>query len=299
MRSVIIVVQLCPDEAVYKELRKNVDKDNFDLDQDPSPLKGSDIQIKHNISPDNFEAMTTALRTALQDKPLPPPLPDDEDEMTLVLADNMQRMTFDPTEFRFFGKSSGAMLISTALELKNVYNGTTNPEPSNPFPLHRRRKEFWTLQPVSAANGSICVVLTIYPSPQWEQKKKAEQLPQKYSFPEPGLMDDLIELYFERVNLYLPLLHRPTFKKLVEDCLHHENDGFACVLLLVCAVGSRASDDPRVLLDDSESHHSAGWKWFDQVQMMRRSLLSPPTLYDLQFYCVSLSIICFNVSSRS
>ena len=42
------------------------------------------------------------------------------------------------------------------------------------------------------------------------------------------------------------------------------------------------------LLDGEESLHSAGWQWFEQVQMVKKSLLAPPSLYDLQFYCVSI-----------
>jgi hypothetical protein len=57
-------------------------------------------------------------------------------------------------------------------------------------------------------------------------------------------------------------------------------------VLLVAAVGARFSDDPRVALPGTDALHSAGWAWFNQVQMVRRSLFSPPSLYDLQIYCV-------------
>ena len=101
-------------------------------------------------------------------------------------------------------------------------------------------------------------------------------------------MPSLCDLYFKNVNLYLPLLHRPTFEKLVAEGTHLENDSFASTLLLVCAIGSRFTEDRRVLLDGEDSFHSAGWKWFEQVQMVKKSLLAPPSLYDLQFYCVSI-----------
>jgi hypothetical protein len=68
---------------------------------------------------------------------------------------------------------------------------------------------------------------------------------------------------------------------------------FAAVVMLVCAVASRYSNDPRVLLDGVDSWHSCGWKYFDQVQVVRKSLLAPPTLYDLQFYCVSTQFQVF------
>jgi hypothetical protein len=97
----------------------------------------------------------------------------------------------------------------------------------------------------------------------------------------------LVDLYFINMNSFLPLLHRPTFEKALREGVHHRDDGFAAVVLLVSAVGSRFSDDPRVILEGTNSPHSAGWSWFHQVQMVRRSLFSPPSLYDLQVYCVS------------
>lgn len=76
------------------------------------------------------------------------------------------------------------------------------------------------------------------------------------------------------------------FEKSLTDNLHFRDDGFGAVLLLVAAVGARFSDDPRVALPGTDALHSAGWAWFNQVQMVRRSLFSPPSLYDLQIYCV-------------
>lgn len=110
-----------------------------------------------------------------------------------------------------------------------------------------------------------------------------------YAFPPEDLIADLAGLYFSNSNCYLPLLHRPTFTGSVAEGLHHRNDMFAATVLLVCAVGSRWSNDPRVFLDDTNARHSCGWKWFDQVLLFaRKSLLAPPTLYDLQCHCVRL-----------
>ena len=107
-----------------------------------------------------------------------------------------------------------------------------------------------------------------------------------YNFPDDDLALELIDLYFANINLYLPLLHRPSFQKSVTEGLHHVDDRFASIYLLVCAIGARYSDDRRVLLDGVESLHSCGWRWFNQVQMVKKSFICPPTLYDLQFYCV-------------
>lgn len=83
---------------------------------------------------------------------------------------------------------------------------------------------------------------------------------------------------------------------MVREGLHHKDSAFAGVYLLVCAVGARYSSDNRVKLDGSDSLHSSGWKWFEQVQMVKKSLLSPPTLFDLQTYCVSFPLSFLHLS---
>jgi hypothetical protein len=113
---------------------------------------------------------------------------------------------------------------------------------------------------------------------------------QKFNFPEPDLLRKLLDAYFTHVHPFSPLLHRPTFEKAVAEDHHLTDAGFGSVVLLVCAIGARDVNDPRVLLEDAWSH-SAGWKWFNQVQMVRKSLLAPPRLYDLQIYCVSFPSI--------
>ena len=42
--------------------------------------------------------------------------------------------------------------------------------------------------------------------------------------------------------------------------MHLEDEGFAALLLLVCAVGAKLSPDPRVLADGTDNWHSAGWR---------------------------------------
>ena len=113
----------------------------------------------------------------------------------------------------------------------------------------------------------------------------------QYTFPDLDLALHCIDLYFKYSNLYLPLLHRPTFDKYVKEGLYRTDGGFAPVFLLVCAVGARYSDNPLVRLDGVDSHYSAGWKWFEQVQITKRSLLTPATLFDVQLYCVSPALL--------
>ncbi|KAF9009903.1 hypothetical protein BDQ17DRAFT_1347115 [Cyathus striatus] len=67
---------------------------------------------------------------------------------------------------------------------------------------------------------------------QWELEI-AEVASARYNFPPRDLMDELVDAYFEHVNLVLPLLHRPTFKRSIEEGLYLRDDGFGGVVLLV------------------------------------------------------------------
>lgn len=107
----------------------------------------------------------------------------------------------------------------------------------------------------------------------------------------------LVDLFFEHINLFTPLLHRPTFEKGLQSGLHYRDSGFATVVLLVCATASRHSTDPRVLAGPSTATRSCGWKWYNQVELLSSSLMTPATLYDLQAYCASLSFFSLDVTS--
>lgn len=109
-----------------------------------------------------------------------------------------------------------------------------------------------------------------------------------FDFPPDDLIPTLTRSYFSWYNTYLPLLHRPTFDRAVSEGLHLRDQGFASVLLLVCALGSRFSDDPRVLIPEYDDCHSAGWHWFHQASSAFQLVnYAPPRLYDLQITCVS------------
>jgi hypothetical protein len=100
-----------------------------------------------------------------------------------------------------------------------------------------------------------------------------------FCFPEPDLFDSLIDAYFIHVNAFLPLLHRSAFEKSLADSLHFHDEGFGATALLVCAIGCRFSDDPRI---------PTSWELFNQVGRLHRPLFSPQTIYDLQVHAVSI-----------
>lgn len=200
----------------------------------------------------------------------PADLSHDDDFAHVMLADEMRRLAMDtPEKNRFFGKSSGVMLVHAAMELK--HNLTGGPDDTGLGVLSSMREEFWKVRP-------------------WERSGYETQKV-RLDFPEPDLLEALIKLYFEEVNIILPLLHRPTFEREVAEGLHFKDNTFGANVLLVCAVASRYSDDPRILLDGYTSWHSGGWKWYRQVQNLMRSYLEPPTLHELQYYCLSVMFL--------
>jgi hypothetical protein len=71
----------------------------------------------------------------------------DDDFIQLSLADSLKKLAIDPIHHRFFGKSSGVMLIQTAIDLKNHYTGNDNEDKKEI--LGHARAEFWKMRPVS------------------------------------------------------------------------------------------------------------------------------------------------------
>ncbi|KII84068.1 hypothetical protein PLICRDRAFT_367695 [Plicaturopsis crispa FD-325 SS-3] len=163
---------------------------------------------------------------------------------------------------RCLGRSSGVTLIHHVQEMK-----LTHSDANHERPLPHIRHRFWRQNP-------------------WQQYAP---LPERrdFFFPESDLLAALVDLYFDRLNIYFPLLHRPTFERGVADGQHLLDDGFGATVLLVCALGSRYSSDPRVFLVYNETDlNSAGWKWFNQVQH-RSSIYAPLSVHELQVICLS------------
>ena len=105
-------------------------------------------------------------------------------------------------------------------------------------------------------------------------------------FPELSLMRHLLDTYFEIHNIILPILHRPTFERSLADQLHERNESFGAVVLLMCAIACRYSDDPRVTHPIITSTSNTGWNLFNQVDGLRRTRLFGHQLYDAQVYAV-------------
>ncbi|KAJ6552571.1 fungal-specific transcription factor domain-containing protein [Mycena vulgaris] len=241
------------------------------------------------------------LRMALRSVTAPPKPPHAEDLLHLELARKFQKLSVeDPPGPQFIGKSSGALLVKAAIDLKAEVNrgelragrhehGSGDGEPG--IPWTSRRLQYWTSKPVSVA---------IQRHDETHPDNQVEKTKQAYSFPPPDLTVHLIDLYFVHVNVYLPLLHRPTLERGVAAGLHQRDDGFAAILLLVCAVASRWSNDPRVMAPGGTQgvgeskpggRLACGWGWFEQVPMVGTHLFGQAKLYDLQCCCLAVQFL--------
>lgn len=159
------------------------------------------------------------------------------------------------------------MMVLMAWELKKLYN--VLPPSQNSPPMYRTiRPEVW--------HPSI-----------WEKQAGAIQRRSHFMFPAPDLMSQMVSLYFQEVNIYLPVLHRPTFEHSVETHLHLRDDSFARIVLVVCAIGSRWSKDERVFPEEkTRTNQSRGWVWFNNAHEQRLAYATMASLYDLQFSAV-------------
>ncbi|KDQ57491.1 hypothetical protein JAAARDRAFT_58100 [Jaapia argillacea MUCL 33604] len=156
----------------------------------------------------------------------------------------------------------------------------------------KRRPEFWITPPWEQAWDGC----------HYDHPSKISQiLPD--AFPPPDLAQSLIDLYFHHSNTQFPLLHRPTFERQWASGLHTRDVWFACLSMSLFAVGSRWSDDERVLSDglsvgpsgsegqpppdESRKWHRAGWKYFNASMTTlykRKSILTPACLFEIQTY---------------
>ncbi|KAL0060683.1 Gypsy retrotransposon integrase-like protein 1 [Marasmius tenuissimus] len=190
---------------------------------------------------------------------------DDEDLSHIEISSRLESLSLTISGL-FFGSSSSFALTRDAHGAKQEITGQDDFEVLR----HKKRDYFWR-------------------TPPWEQEiTSTDKL--SFSFPENSLLVSLISLYFHHVNIHLPVLHEPTFRKNVVEGLHYRNSHFGAVVLAVCAIGARYSDDPQVF---SVPGHppSAGWKWFEQIHPIRRSMFETPCLYELQWHCLMANYV--------
>ncbi|THU77983.1 hypothetical protein K435DRAFT_845954 [Dendrothele bispora CBS 962.96] len=121
-----------------------------------------------------------------------------------------------------------------------------------------------------------------------------------YTFPSPTHLHSLIITYFTQYNVYLPLLHRPTFERAVfEEELHLRDKTFGALVLVVCAIATcgsggqgveeEAEDDVerRTRQGEREGRRKGlGWEWLQQIPIERFVFGQPISLHLMQMLCL-------------
>ncbi|KAJ4490586.1 fungal-specific transcription factor domain-containing protein [Lentinula aciculospora] len=192
---------------------------------------------------------------------------DDAEAESLVLQ--VQSLSLDNELYnRHVGKSSHYMLLQTALNIRDEAGAGSK----GIISVGTKRSEFWTRA-------------------SWH-RFPPEPVDPPYIFPEPDLLRTLLNLYFDKHHPVYPLLHRSSFERHVYiENLHLTDQRLGAVVLAVCALGSRLTDDPRTFYTGSQDLRSAGWKYFGQIRLVRTNFTEPLSLYDVQLYALTVVFV--------
>ncbi|KAJ7024312.1 hypothetical protein C8F04DRAFT_1302933 [Mycena alexandri] len=200
----------------------------------------------------------------------PRPDSNDDDEGGVVMnrekmPEYLRRITAETSNHRYYGKNSSVLFVQGVMEMRSPAADMTVPNSTRPV--------YWTRHPWE-----------VYPDPIINQV-----------FPPADLFRDLVDIYFTEINIYMNILHRPSFEKAIAEGLHLRNHRFGAIVLAVCALAGKNSPDERVLLPGADEL-SAGWEWFRQVRRpFSGPVVEPASLYELQLCCL---YILFHVTSN-
>jgi hypothetical protein len=78
----------------------------------------------------------------------------DDDAASETLSGTLRRLTLNAPQQRYFGRSSGFMLVQTVLDLKDDLSGNQNDSKQQIWAS--KRPEFWTFSPVSDSRLMRC-----------------------------------------------------------------------------------------------------------------------------------------------
>ncbi|KAJ7091076.1 fungal-specific transcription factor domain-containing protein [Mycena epipterygia] len=283
--------------AAHAQLDPNSTSSNIATHSSPpSNVEINDIgSISTSVEPqhDTRSATLQVLRTELHTVSEPPPASVPDDPLDPELEHKIDSLTLNAPR-GFSGKASSAALVKAAFDLmedvrrseRRGQRRTETIQSRSTSQYERtgtvRRPEHWLFN-------------------QWADTALTHKHP--YRLPPPDLVAHLAELYFTRVHIYLPVLHRQTFERSVEVRMHHRDYDFAAIVLLVCAIGSRWSHDPRVLPRTSKGKphlEQCGWEWFNQVApgLSGKNFIRPATLYDLQYCCLVVNFLLGSVAAQ-
>ncbi|THU79484.1 hypothetical protein K435DRAFT_785826 [Dendrothele bispora CBS 962.96] len=221
------------------------------------------LRRKETLTPE----FQPSLMTTPESGPSPPSAEDSDSEYseTEALSKQMASMHVSRMQNRHFGKSSTVLFVTRALDLSPIADRNTAIN-------FQKRPEFWG------------------PS-EFELKMMSHEQHQSFEFPDDENLRSLMDLYFNFHHPYFPLLHRSTFERSVTEGLHHRDHDFGSLVLALCSLASKYSDDPRNLPSGSSSTLDLGWRWFGQLRLMRTNFVAPTTLHSLQGYCLAIHFL--------
>lgn len=158
---------------------------------------------------------------------------------------------------RYYGRSSGNLLLTTSFLYGNANPNTT------PSLTNITRDKVWQEE---------AAVVT-------DKRDENTAAIKTQDFPSEVHLNDLVELYFDKVNKYLPLLHKSTFTNNISK-RKYDSD-FAGVLFLVCAIACRHSTQ--------YNHHTIPGDIYYKLykKKCRKSIMTAPSLEDIQALIVS------------
>ncbi|KAG9101474.1 hypothetical protein FRC06_002988 [Ceratobasidium sp. 370] len=190
---------------------------------------------------------------------------------------------------RYHGESSEVVFTLAASELKPTTDASKklfkidDTGVASPDSFPRRRPQFWMSSKWEIAGAEYF---------DWKEI---------LHLPPPDLFESLIELFFKHVSPQIPIIHEPTLRAQIRAGLHTRDHSFARLMLAICALAARWSNDPRVLHESERaaaeagdlnaSRLSAGVKYFHQIRLLRRSMPKPAVLFDIQTYVLSAILV--------
>ncbi|KAF5366455.1 hypothetical protein D9758_009805 [Tetrapyrgos nigripes] len=252
---------------LFKDLATYVRKLEEELDELQQTLMAKTAEASSE-GQDRSSEPTPAFPFWSQQNVLSGETPEQDARSVEGLSEQLKRLVLDQSLKRHFGTSSSLTLVRDAMNDVHPQD-VQRPSSDAARYLKARRPQFWAIYP-------------------WQIPPQEDLKP--LVFPETNLMTKLIDLYFVNFNQYFPMLHRPTFDRSIAEGMHLCNHKFGCVLLGVCALGSRYCDDPAIL-EPEAPEFSAGWKYFRQIRPIQTTYLGAPSLYQLQTICISIAFL--------
>ncbi|KAF5364445.1 hypothetical protein D9758_010673 [Tetrapyrgos nigripes] len=191
--------------------------------------------------------------------------PAESDEVETDLSTAIARLTIpDIPKQEHFGESSNVMVVLGIMDHRQELASSF--ESWRDMYSRIKRQPFWE-------NPSWVVrPVSFFPA---------------FEFPDKKTLRALVDVYFTEVNLYDPLLHRPSFEQSLENGLHLRNAAFGALVLITCA---RASVYANRQYPRGDAR-SSGWVWYNQIPLDKFVFNEPLSLYHLQLYCLVIKYL--------